>query len=417
MKDDTSIAGWRRVSRWISVLAPVLILAACVAPLTATAEEPAEKMPAISLYGFLRIDAIWDDSRMQNHQYAMWVLPEDPIVGLKDNSHLTIHPRVTRFGINVGSMSLSETVTISGKIEVDFQAGGPESRAGLRMRHAYFEIKRGALTFLGGQTWHLLSPLYPEVHTDGVLWNAGNLGDRSPQLRLTLAPKTEKGFVSAAVALGQTDAVGALDLDKNGLLDGSSSALPYVQARLGMEQTLYAGRPIKAGVWGHYSRDETDEPVAGQTGWDSWSAGFDLSIPLTSRVAVEGEAWAGSNLADVRGGIGQNINGISGEAVKSKGGWAQIATKPTDKTQLYIGMSIDDPKDDTVPSYEEIEEADLDPASATGRTYNQVAFVSARYRPWAPFQVACEYYYWVTEYKGLEKGTDNRVDLHFSYFF
>lgn len=413
----TAASDARRAPSRAAVFAGILVVCACLIPLTAAAEEAAKKMPPVSLYGFIRIDAIWDDSRMQNPQYAMWVLPEDPITGLSNNSELSIHPRVTRFGINVGSMSLSETVNISGKIEIDFQAGGTESRAGLRMRHAYFELTRGALTFLGGQTWHLISPLYPEVHTDGVLWNAGNLGDRAPQFRLTLAPKTAKGFVSAAVALGQHDAVNPLDLDKNSLLDGTSSGLPFVQGRLGLEQTLYAGRPIKAGVWGHYAKDETDKPVAGRTSWDSWSAGFDLSLPLASRVAIEGEGWVGSNVADVRGGIGQTINVFTGEEIASRGGWAQIATKPTDKTQLYIGGSVDDPDDEDVPSYEQVEEAELDPVTVTGRTFNWVGFVSARYRPWKPFQVACEYYYWVTEYRGLEKGTDNRVDLHFSYFF
>lgn len=404
------------VTRGIAAICILFVIAACLLPAAAIAEE-GKKMPPVSLYGFLRIDGIWDDSRMQNHQYAMWVLPEDPITGFSDDSHLSIHPRVTRFGINVGSINLSETVTASGKIEIDFQAGGTESRAGLRMRHAYFEIKHGALSLLGGQTWHLMSPLYPEVHTDGVLWNAGNLGDRSPQLRLTFAPSVKNGSISAAVALGQNGAISAQDLDKNGILDGSASALPFAQGRVGLEQTLYAGRPIKAGVWGHYAKDEIDTPIAGVTGWDSWSAGFDLSIPLTSRVAIEGEGWVGRNLADVRGGVGQTVNVLTAADVDSRGGWAQLATRPSDKTQLYVGGSIDDPEDADLISFEEADTAGLDAASYTGRTLNWVGFVSARYRPWAPFQIAFEYYYWVTEYKGLDDGIDNRIDMHFSYFF
>ncbi len=408
--------GYRALGNWpVAAIVCLLALAGPAASARAQAKE-AEK-PKVSLYGFLRVDAVWDDSRMQNHQYAMWALPEDPIVGLENNSHLTIYPRVTRFGIAVSSIALSDEITGSGKVEIDFQNAGTESRAGLRMRHAYFELTYRALTLLGGQTWQLLSPLYPEVHTDGVLWNAGNLGDRAPQIRLTCAPKTENGNVSVAAALGATGAVDAMDLDKNGLLDGASSALPNIQARIGTEQTLYAGRPIKAGVWGHYAKEETDKPFVGETGWESWSAGFDLSIPLSSRVAIEGEGWTGSNLSDVRGGIGQNINVLTGCEIDARGGWAQLATKPTDKTQLYIGGSVDDPDDEDVPSYEDVDVADLDPTTYTGRTLNWVGFVSARYRPWQPFQIACEYYHWVTEYKGLETGVDNRVDLHFSYFF
>lgn len=403
----------------------VLMFAASLVAVTAWAEGMEKEPPKISVYGFLRIDAIWDDSRVQNHQYVMWAYPEDPLVRLSNNSHLTIHPRVTRFGFNVAPVDLGGEIKASGKIEIDFQAGGTESRAGLRMRHAYFELKYADFALLGGQTWQLISPLYPEVHTDGVLWNAGNLGDRAPQVRLTYAPKVGKGAVTVAAALGATGTVDAKDLDGNGLLDGASSALPNVQGRLAVEQTLYAGRPLKAGVWGHYAKEEKDEPdkpVPGVKGWDSWSVGFELSIPLHSRVAIEGEGWVGSNLSDVRGGIGQNVNVLTGKEIDSKGGWAQIATKPTDKTQLYIGGSIDDPDDQDLPSYQQLDDAGKllktsDAMALTGRTRNQVAFVSARYRPWTPFQVACEYYYWVTEYKGLKRGIDNRVDLHFSYFF
>jgi hypothetical protein len=388
-------------------------------PASSRAQAKEAEKPKVTFYGFLRVDAVWDDSRMQNHQYAMWVLPEDPLVGLHNDSYLTIYPRVTRFGLNVASIALSDEVTASGKIEIDFQNGGTESRAGLRMRHAYFELTYHALTLLGGQTWQLLSPLYPEIHTDGVLWNAGNLGDRAPQVRLTLAPKTSKGNVSMAVSLGATGAVDAMDLDKNGYLDGGSSALPNVQARIGTEQTLYAGRPIKAGVWGHYAKEETEKPIGGETGWNSWSAGFDLSLPLSSRVAIEGEGWTGSNLSDVRGGIGQNVNVLTGCQIDARGGWAQLATKPTDKTQLYIGASVDDPDDADLPSYEDVTAASpvLDAVTYTGRTLNWTGFLSARYRPWQPFQIAFEYYHWVTEYKGLDTGIDNRVDLHFSYFF
>jgi hypothetical protein len=407
----------RPSASWPAAIVVFVTALVLFAPVILVAQDKAPAKPPVTLYGFLRIDGVWDDSRMQNHQYAMWVLPEDAVTGLKNNSHLTIYPRVTRFGLNVGSIDLSDKVKMSGKIEIDFQAGGTESRAGLRMRHAYFELKYGDLTFLGGQTWQLISPMYPEVHTDGVLWNAGNLGDRAPQVRLTYAPKVGKGSVIAEAALGATGAVDAQDLDKNLLLDGASSAVPNVQGHLRLEQTLYADRPLKIGVWGHYAQEQTDKPFAGETKWDSWSAGCELSLPLSKRIAIEGEAWTGSNLSDVRGGIGQGVNVITGKEIESKGGWVQLSTKPSDKTQLYLGCSADDPKDADVPTYAEIDDAGLEAAVYTGRTLNWVAYVSSRYRPWQPFQIGLEYYHWVTEYSGLDLGTDNRVDLHFSYFF
>ena len=344
-------------------------------------------------YGFVRFDAVLDDSKLNHHQYPNWVLPEAP--DAENEGNLTIYPRLTRLGAKLAPVDLGGGSEISGVIETDFQNGGSESRQILRLRKAYFNLKSGDWHFLAGQTWDLISPLFPAANNDGMMWNTGNLGDRHPQARLTWKPGTG---VSAAVALGQTGAVDKKDLDKNGILDGSEATVPFVQARVGIEQAKF-----KAGVWAHRGSEKTATPVGGNTSFTSTVVGVDFSVSPTDRLAVEGEGWTGSNLSDIRGGIGQGVNKATGEEIASSGGWAHLLIKPGDEWKLYAGAMMDAPDEDAVPD--------------GGRIRNQAFYLVNRYRPWKSFQAAIEYVNWTTEYKGPADGTANRVDLHFTYNF
>ncbi len=171
-----------------------------------------------------------------------------------------------------------------------------------------------------------------------------------------------------------------------------------MQARVGL-----AKKEIKAGAWAHWGTEETAALVGGETRFTSVAVGLDVSVSLTDKLAIEGECWTGSNLTDIRGGIGQGINRETGEETASTGGWAQVAIKPADRWKLYAGATIDAPDEEAVPR--------------GGRIRNQAFYVVSRYRPWKNFQAAVEYLHWTTEYKELDDGTANRVDVHFSYYY
>ena len=351
--------------------------------------------PAAELtpYGFIRFDAVLDDSKLNHHQYPNWVKSEPP--GAGNNGNLTMYPRLTRLGARLTPLQLGEDSEIGGVIETDFQNGGSESRQILRLRKAYFNLRKGDWHFLAGQTWDLISPLFPAANNDGMMWNTGNLGDRHPQARLTYKPGT--GF-SAAVAVGQTGAVDKKDLDGNGVLDGSEAMMPFVQTRVGIERSK-----LKAGAWAHWATEETATPVAGTSSFTSTVVGVDFSVSPADRLTIEGEGWTGSNLSDIRGGSGQGINTGTGEEIPSSGGWVHLLVKPGEGWKLYAGAMMDTPDEEAVPG--------------GGRTRNQAVYLVNRYRPWKSFQAAVEYVNWTTEYKDLDDGTANRVGLHFTYDF
>lgn len=378
-----------------------------------------ESKPRLEPYGFLRLDYIYDDSRMASVQSGFWALSEDTLAAGPNNAESSLHPRLTRVGMRLHPYEIGDDASARGTLEIDFQNGGSsESRPAMRMRHGFFDIRVGGFQFLGGQTWDLVSPLFPSVNDDALQWNAGNLGDRRPQARATWQSQSEKSGVTLAAALGMTGAVSNADLDKNLVLDGQDVGLPHAQARVTWQRRLDAERRLEAGVWGMAGRAEGDRPINGQTEFETWSLGLDLSIPLGAKATLQGEGWTGQLLSDVRGGIGQDVNKMTGSEVRSSGGWGQFVIKPGSKVELVGGGSIDDPRDEDLLSL-----ADVQASMGTlaigdvGRSLNWSGFGSIKVRPWSAFRVAFEYIYWRTDYLGLESGINNRVNMNFALYF
>lgn len=356
---------------------------------------------SLRLYGFARVDAIYDDSRPDALQTPTFIESEDPTAGPEDDSSFTVHPRLSRVGVDLTGPVIEALggARLGAKLEVDFQNGGRESRAVPRYRHAYFTLGWERSTLLVGQTWDLISPLFPAVNADTLMWNAGNLGDRRAQVRWTYAG--DGGF-SFATAAGLTGAVDDQDLDGNGVLDGEDAAVPNLQARAAWSRALGAG-DLEVGVWGHAAREEVAQPVGGETDFDSSAVGLDLSVPLTPRWTLRGEAWTGENLSDVRGGIGQGVDAATGEEISSRGGWVELGFRGGGPYSAFAGATRDDPDDD-----------DLGPGA---RTDNRAWYLVQRLDFDGAFQVGLDYLHWTTEFVGLADGTDDRFNLYLIYFF
>lgn len=363
----------------------IVLLALALPAGRAGAEEAALFKP----YGFIRLDFIVDDSRLSHPQSPFFVPSEDD----GNRSEVSIHPRLTRLGIDLVPQTLDESAEVSGTIEVDFQNGGRESRQLPRLRHGYLTLRAGTFELLAGQSWDLISPLWPTANNDSMMWNAGNLGDRRPQLRASLLPAAGEGTLRLAAAVGMTGAVDEQDLDMNGRLDGLDG-LPTVQALA--ELTMGA---IRAGVWGHLAREGLED----ETELDSAALGLHARLDLAGTVWLQGEAWYGQNLADVRGGIGQDVT-AAGEEIPAAGGWLEVGGKVLPEYTVAAGFTIDDPID-----------AELDPGA---RRRNWTAYLVHLVRPWKPVQLGAEYVFWTTRYLGgPPPGTAHRIDLHLTFFF
>lgn len=355
----------------------------------------------LGFYGFVRLDAIFDDSRPNSFQSPLFVQPEGPGSSLEDAENLTLHPRLTRFGMNFAGPQVAALGQgkLSGRLEIDFQNGGRESRPISRFRHAYLETSWQASSLLLGQTFDVISPLFPNVNADTLMWNAGNLGDRRPLVRYRR--RLPNGRLSFDGAAGLTGAVDAQDLDADEVRDGEAAAVPHLQARIGIQS--HEKDRWSLGVWGHAGRMETTAPVGGKTHFDSSSFGLDYRYALGERIDLQGEVWTGEGLGDFRGGVGQSINVQTGELISSSGGWLEIGAELGRSYALFAGYTVDDPDDDDVPQ--------------RGRTQNRAWYLAQRLRFGKPFLVGLEYLRWTTEHQGLPAGVDNRFNLFVTYNF
>lgn len=354
----------------------------------------------LELYGFVRIDAIYDDSRPNAAQTPTFIPSEDS-PETTDESNFTLHPRLTRFGANLEGPEIDALggARVLGKVEIDFQAGGSESRQKIRMRHGWFKLAWEDSSLLAGQTWDIISPLYPTVNSDTLMWNAGNLGDRRPQIRFTHEP----GNVSFVAGVGLSGAIDAKDLDDDGVRDGERASLPHLQARLGGRIPLGGDRVAALGISGHAAEEEISTPIAGEESFSSHSISLDYAIDLTSRLVWRGELWTGENLSDFRGGIGQGVNVATGEEIASEGGWTELGIDISEVYSFYTGYTLDDPDDE-----------DLFPGA---RSENYAWYVVNRFQLGPAFLLGVDYLNWTTEFLGRPDGDDNRFNLYAIYKF
>jgi hypothetical protein len=359
----------------------------------------------IKFYGFLRLDMDFDSQHPNNTQTPLFITSPDPAAGGNRNGDFSMHPRLTRLGIDFSGPRIASLgdARLSGKLETDFENGGTESRQIIRIRHAFLRLDWRDFSILAGQTWDTVSPLFPTVNNDTLQWNAGNVGDRRPQFRAAYEPKLGRGKLSLTGGLGLTGAIDALDLDNNGFRDGEESSLPDYQGRVGYSYPVGHDQSASFGISGFYGFLKTARPVAGRTDYHIQLTNVDFTLPLANFFALRGEGWWGRNMSDVRGGAGQGINLANGREIRGRGGWSEANIKLSRYLSLNPGFSTDDPVDQDVPN--------------GGRTRNRAFYLANRITPGGNFLIGADYLRWLTTYKGLRRGIDNRVNLFFQYSF
>ncbi len=360
----------------------------------------------VQLYGFLRLDQVYDTDRFNNPKTPYYVRSPDASPDNK-NSEYAMHSRLSRLGLTVDGKQIKGlgNPKLSGKVEVDFYnsgVGDSDSRNALRMRLGYLGLNWGSWSVLAGQDWDVISPLMPAVNHDTVMWYNGNLGDRRPQL--TAKNVTEVGAGNQVITefgLALTGAVGGTSTDP-GLVSGEASGRPMLNARVGYHGKAKNG-PYQFGVWGHQAEERYDATGGGEMDFDSNSLGVDMKFPLFSdSLSFSGEYHTGENMKDVRGGIITGVNATSGMEVSSMGGWGEVAYKLSNRTSLYAGYTFEDPDDDDL--------------SAGGYAKNTVPYVAARWN-FEDLKIGLEYLKWSTEYIGMADGDADRVVLWISYYF
>ena len=363
---------------------------------------------SVTPYGFLWGNMVYETDRTNDGDTTFYVYPPTR----EDNDDFHVNARGTRLGLDVVGPRLRwfDCAESGGKVEIDFYGNFiVESKPGILVRHAYWEVKNEDYRLLMGQTWDVIGPLNPNTIMYSVYWAAGNIGYRRAQLRgerfLALSDTsliTVQGSLNANVINDYTAA--------NDGVDGDHGGWPVIEGRTAwtLGDRGKDGLPITVGVSGHigntvYVFDNTT-PLPGEYTRRTWSLNADYRVPVTHRMGVQGEVFTGENLSQFLGGILQGINSDTTEAICSSGGWIEFWYDWTPRWHTNVGYTVDDP-------------FDQDLTAASAKTYNQAYYGNLIYDLTKQFKIGFEVSQWKTLYKAVPDGDSTRFEFMAKYGF
>ncbi|MHC4324010.1 MAG: DcaP family trimeric outer membrane transporter [Planctomycetota bacterium] len=359
----------------------------------------------IQFYGYLKLDAAYDSSRINNGNYAKWVESESLN---SDDDQFNMTANQSRFGMLINGPDDGPMIT-SGRAEVDFYGGGDENKAHLMMRHAYIKLAwpENRFHIIAGQTSDVISPLLPSTVNYSVHWWTGNIGYRRPQIRLTkeygLDVDTDLKLEGAlARTIGRDDAIIGTD-------SGEDAGQPSVQARASLSLPLYGPDRTTIGVSTHMGEEEYDLAADGRnTNFSTWSVNLDVTQPINNWLSIKAELFTGENLDAYLGGIGQGVITDTGQPnfykeIGSTGGWIAASLGPWNKTRFNVGGGMDD-----------VDKGDINTGD---RTLNRSIFGNMFYTINNNAEWALELSHWRTEYYGSGDGDAMRVQTALIYKF
>ena len=327
---------------------------------------------SIQPYGYIKLDMAYDDSGVGagSGEFAGWALPEDRQT--RSDDRFSITARQTRLGANIFAPNIGD-VKVKGVVETDFY--GPtspaavtrENQASLRFRRGFGLLTGSDWSFLFGQEWEVLSPLFPHVLNYLIGSYAGNAGYRSPQATLSKwwqCDQVEGGMLKVQASLQREI---SQDIDLLGVDDGQDASMPTVLGRVSYSAPFVGEKRAELGVSGHFGEEEIDwddrggaiNPATGvvdvatnaAAGADedvhTWSVNADLVLPLAEEFEVRGEYyWAENYDWPHAAGLGYGVNTVTGDEVEAMGGWAQVAYQPAETPwKFVVGFGFEDPID------------------------------------------------------------------------
>jgi len=351
-------------------------------------------------YGYIKLDASYDDSRTNYGNFVLYVLGETEN---KNDDEFNMTARQTRLGLDITAPRFSDWTT-QGRIEIDFYGDGfasHENKSEALLRHAFFRVNKEDLSIIAGQTSDVISPLNPYTLNYTVGWAGGNIGYRPPQLGMAYNYALDnRSSLFMGVSIARTSGLVNEDLDLDGQNDGEDAGLPSIQARLALATKYFTEKESVFGLCGHCGEEEMNWDTI-QRELTSWSINLDFDIPFTDQISLKGEAFVGRNLDDYFGGILQGVNIVTREGIKAMGGWAQVRYQPGQKWQIHAGFGLDNPSD----KY-------LDRGM---RSKNRFVYINGLFEVIPSMMVGLECSHWETEYKEMRRGTDNRIQFSFIY--
>jgi len=393
--------------RTISSCLFVLVTVAMIASVADIALADNTKSYEYDWYGYIKLDGAYDQNLTSHGNFVMWVNPE----GVKDDEQFNMTANETRFGLMVKSLGNPE-IKVAGQVEFDLYAGVTggkvaENKAMLQLRHAYFSIEKKNFGVLAGQSWDLISPLNPATLNYPVLWGAGNIGYRRPQIRMW--NNFGQGKTKAQLAAGFFRTIGsdltptltlATGETSEGSDDGTDAGIPSFQGLFDVNHEFASGAKVRFGASGLWGRLKAETNLGNSEKYESWAACGHFMVSTRSGFGFSTEVFTGANLNSYFGGI---VNNDRVDGLESKGGWAAVWMQASKQVKLTAGAGLDDPDD-----------AEL---SDTNRSKNQSIFANIRYAVVPAATIGLEVSQWSTDYRNADQAQTMRVQTSFIFNF
>jgi len=354
-------------------------------------------------YGFLWGNMVYSTERTAPGSYTLYVYsasiaPEDEFV---------VDARNTRLGFDATGPKVPffDFASSGGKVEVDFQNSvlSTENKPTIMLRHAYVEVKNEEFRLLFGQTWDVISPLLPGTLMYSVGWDGGNIGYRRAQLRgERFLAFSDVSLLTAQLSLNQQ-----VFEDGTSTIRGETPDWPIVEGRVAwtLGPRGKGCHPITVGLSGHVGEEQFDHTIIGPNNRRrTWSGNVDVRVPFGERLGFQGEWFTGDNLGAFLGGIGQGVDPIGLNTIRSTGGWLEVWYYWTPKLHSHVGYSVDDPNDN-------------DLTATGGKRYNQFYYGNLVYDLTKSFLIGLEVSSWRTLYVGQLPGESVRCEFVAKYGF
>ena len=329
--------------------------AAASAPKAADAPKPAEPIK-VTPYGIAYFNLFSNSDAVNNGDVPLFAAASGP-------GHLGMTTRQSRLGIRVTGATVGKA-KVTGVLEGDFFGGYPAVGIGdnmgvfrLRLANARLDWTKGSLVV--GQDWMIFAPVNPlSISSAGIplFAAAGNPWSRLPQIRGEW--KTKNVLLQGGLLAPQTGDFNSAFFYQPG--SGALSETPFLQGRAAVVLANFAASKKVAtiGVSGHWGQSRVTTTTADRT-FDSNGIAADWVLPIGTKITVQGEAFAGSNLGGFQAGIFQGLiadGAIAGptgapvldgpRGIDTKGGWVQVVAAVTPTVSVHGGFGTDNPDDE-----------------------------------------------------------------------
>ena len=370
----------------------------------------------ITPYGYLVFEAVHNTHSAEADIYADWVRsPSDPSYG----DHTTVFSmQDSILGLQFETPEAYKGWKFIGRAEFDL-AGDHSNDYAFHWRHLYFDAQHeSGWSILFGQTWHLWKMVTPSEIDGAWMENTGHPYRRSPQIRVTKKWDWEDSSLEVRVGAVKGGPGMGGDRDDNGTQDNAASALPLFEAAVMYDHDTgwqdehdYAGKRWLVGVGGMYGQDRSRNFDA----YGDWADNedYDSSMGLIAGklpfgdFTLTGQFFGGQNLGGVQAGIGQRVGYDEygrGRAVRTVGGFLDLAYQLNEDWSFAIGYGFDNPND-------------ADARYAEGRLYNDRAYIDAFYQVTTNFKLGLEYGRLSTDWDKDGTGYSDRIQFSAFYDF